>query len=385
MFVITLRFTSFGLGFCNSKYVVLMVLVCFVSIGCQHLAHRDNTPKSLVLVTEASHLRPLLESAFDSADLNLNLSIERTLKWYSSVSAEKLSLIGNPPITDEMINEGLIEIQRLLDTSDNGSEFADRVLNKFTFYRAAGDAQHGRVLFTAYFAPTYLASRTRSKEYCWPLYGDPSLVFDVTKMTRSELEELNLLDGHEIVWLSNELDAYLVQVNGSAQLSLVDGSVMCVAHTRTNEFPYQSIGKLLIEGGHASADEMSMQTIRRLHRSDRQLVSDLMQRNDRFVFFETIGCSEFPRSSLGITLTPEASVATDHSCFPSGGLALISTKVANIEGDQEPFDRLMINQDTGGAIKGAGRVDLYLGIGPEAGFRAGLQKSDGMLYYLVPK
>ncbi|MDG2054434.1 MAG: MltA domain-containing protein [Phycisphaerales bacterium] len=363
-----------------------MLLILGGTVSCQH---RQQYPVDLSAclkpIDDPMHLKPLLESAFVAAGPQIFVSIQRTLTWTGSDLASDHLSLDSSMIGAAATRQGLMEMRRALNESTSASSFADFVLEHFSIFQAIGNDGAGEVLFTAYFAPSYAASHKQGQQYQWPLYSEPSGSVDVTKLSRRELQHSGVLDGYEIAWLANELDAYLVHVNGSAELTMTDGSVMCVGHVRTNEFPYMSIGKRLIAEGYVSADKMSMQAIRRLHNKNPKAVSDMMVQNDRFVFFESIPSADFPRSALGIALTPEASFATDRSCFPPGGLGLISTTMPSSEGCLESFIRIMVDQDTGGAIQGPGRADIYLGIGAEAGARAGLQKSNGTLYYLLPK
>ena len=386
MFILSIWFLF--LLFCSRKKsgAVAILLILGGTVSCQH---RDqfsvDFSACLKPIDDPSQLKPLLEIAFVAAGPQLLVSIQRTLAWTASDLASGHLSVDSSMIGAEFTREGLMKMRLALDESTSASSFASFILEHFSIFQAIGNDGAGQVLFTAYFAPSYAASHKQCHQYQWPLYGDPSESVDVTKLSRRELQQSGVLDGYEIAWLANELDAYLVHVNGSAQLTMTDGSVMCVGHVRTNEFPYMSIGKRLIEDGYVSVDKMSMQAIRRLHNKMPQTVSDIMVKNDRFVFFESIPSADFPRSALGIALTPEASFATDRSCFPPGGLGLISTTMPSSEGCLESFVRIMVDQDTGGAIQGAGRADIYLGIGAEAGARAGLQKSNGTLYYLLPK
>lgn len=366
-------------------WVTFVALMLSGQVGCKHRAHGLQSPTDcLRQVADPHQLRSLFESAFEKSGAQLGQAIDRTITWSSSNRVKGYLPIGSPPITDETIRSGLLEMERILNEAESASDFADKLLNHFEIFQAVGMNGDGDVLFTAYFAPAYAASYNQSEQYPWPLYGDPSSIVDITKLTRRQLQGSKLLKGYEIAWLANELDAYLVHVNGSAQLMMDDGSIMCVGHVCTNEYQYASLGKMLIEGGHATAADMSMQEIRRIHEANADLVSELMKDNDRFVFFEPIEPSRFPRSALGIPLTPEVSLATDRACFPPGALVLVSTHVSSPDGQAEPFVRFMVDQDTGGAIQGAGRADIYLGIGAEAGGRAGLQRAQGSLYYLLP-
>ena len=141
----------------------------------------------------------------------------------------------------------------------------------------------------------------------------------------------------------------------------------------------------MIDAGLAVESEMSMQTIIDVYGREPAHVETLMRRNERFVYFQERPCDQWPRSGIGIVLTPEASVATDRALFPAGGVVLVETTVADGEGGRRPFRRFMLDQDRGGAITGPGRIDLYMGSGTAAGDVAGRQRHPGRLFYLVLK
>jgi len=145
----------------------------------------------------------------------------------------------------------------------------------------------------------------------------------------------------------------------------------------------QRLARLLVAEGLLPADAVSIAGIREVHARDPSRVEGLMRRNDRFVFFRTHDGEQWPRASLGMPLTPECSLATDKSIFPPGGMVLVVTTLPDGAGGQEPFCRLMLDQDSGGAIKGPGRADLYLGVGEDVGKIAGAQQALGELYYFL--
>ena len=110
-----------------------------------------------------------------------------------------------------------------------------------------------------------------------------------------------------------------------------------------------------------------------------------MLENDRFVFFSESSGNNWPKGSIGVALTPQASLAMDNTVFPLAGIFLVDTNIENAIGEQSRYVRLMLNQDTGGAIKGPGRADIYMGIGKQAGAIAGNLKSNGKLFYFLLK
>ena len=297
----------------------------------------------------------------------------------------------------DRVYRSLMRFRQLLAGARSPEALQASVLQEFDFYQSVGKDGQGTVGFTGYFEPTYAASRTPSPTYRYPLYRLPPNFgqWATPHPTRAQLEGADGLQGSqgklqglELVWLRDRLEAYLVQVQGSARLQLTDGSVMSVGVAGHTAYPYVSIGRALVEAGKFKLEEL---TLPRLIQYFRDYPADLdlyLPRNNRFIFFQTTGGAP-ATGSLGLPVTAERSIATDKSLMPPGAIAFIQTQfpVANAQGQLEaqPAARYVLDQDTGGAIRGAGRVDVFMGTGLQAGDRAGLINSTGQLYYLLLK
>ena len=258
------------------------------------------------------------------------------------------------------------------------------------------------MLFTGYYAPILNASLTPSSRFRVPLYERPAdLVTDpqtgkplgrkvadgslVPYYTRREIETAYILTGQELVWLENELDAYLVHVNGSAKLRMPDGSVMYVGYAGKTDRPYASLGQAMVEAGLLPRGGVTLPKIKTVFRRQPEKVHELMFRNENYVFFREYDGGTWPAGSLGLPVTAETSIATDKRIYPRGGVVLVDTQRTSFRGRQERFLRLMLDQDTGGAIEAPGRADLFMGIGPAAEILAGQQYAEGRLYYFFLK
>jgi membrane-bound lytic murein transglycosylase A len=301
-----------------------------------------------------------------------------------------------PGITRDRVRRSLLRFRELLKTSPNAETFQDAIRREFIFYRSIGDDNQGRVMFTGYFEPTFRASRTPNSTFRYPLYRKPSNFARWSKPhpTRAQLEGKNglgqtsSLRGSELVWLSDRLEAYLVHVQGSARLQMTDGTTMTVGFDGNTDYPYTSLGKELIKAGIFREDELTLPLLLDYLKKNPQDLDRYLPRNDRFIFFrETQGAPA--TGSIGVPVTPERSIATDKTLMPPGAIALIQTNIpyANSQGQLEmrTVSRYVLDQDTGSAIKGPGRVDIFLGSGQTAGDRAGLINNAGYLYYLLLK
>jgi membrane-bound lytic murein transglycosylase A len=264
-------------------------------------------------------------------------------------------------------------------------------------------------LITGYYEPLLHGSRAPSDEYRYPLYGVPEdlLIVDLGSLypqlqglrlrgklvgnrvvpyhDRARLDaDPELLQGAEILWVNSLVDVFFLHVQGSGRVRLDDGSTVAVGYAGQNGHPYQSIGRVLVEMGELDQDEVTMFTIRDWLKANPERLNEVLGKNPSYVFFqlkddETGG----PIGSLNVPLTPARSVAVDRSVIPLGAPVWLQTTLPDER--RSPFDRLMLAQDTGGAIKGHVRADVFWGHGEEAEIMAGLMKQQGRLFVLLPR
>lgn len=294
------------------------------------------------------------------------------------------------------VRRSLVRFRQLVVSSSTPIQLQAAVNREFAFYKSVGKDNQGTVQFTGYFEPVYAASRKQSAEYRYPLYRVPADLETWQKPypTRAQLEgedglgTKSLLRGRELVWLRDRLEAYLVQVQGSARLQLPDGKQMSIGVAGKTNYPYISIGKELVNDGKFPLEGLTLPVVIDYFRTNPAELDRYLPRNQRFIFFqETHGAPAM--GSIGVPVTPERSIATDKALMPPGALALIVAPIpfANGAGQLEArlVNRYVLDQDTGGAILGAGRVDIFMGTGARAGDRAGLISGTGELYYLLLK
>ena len=325
-------------------------------------------------------------------------AIDRSLKYLKTNSAA--TAYRNypvPGITRYRVIRSLERFRQLVRTAKTSADLAAKVKQEFIFYEAIGKDGKGTVDFTSYFEPTYRASRVPTAEYRYPLYKMPYKLaqWPQPHPTRAQLEGVDglqgsrgLLKGLELVWLRDRLEAYLVQVQGSARLQLTNGSTMSVGFAGKTNYPYTSLGKELVKDGKFTLEELSLPVLIQYLQENPQDLNRYLPRNNRFIFFrETYGAPA--TGSLGVPVAAERSIATDKSLMPPGALALIQTKLPYVNQNKAmeflQVSRYVLDQDTGSAIKGPGRVDIFMGTGETARKRAGLVNTPGKLYYLLLK
>jgi len=324
-------------------------------------------------------------------------SIDHSLRYLATpTAAAAYQNYPIPGITLARVRRSLVRFRQLLLTSSSPAELQAAVNREFEIYQSVGHDDQGTVLFTGYFEPIYAASRIPSAEYRYPLYRLPTNFNDwkTPHPTRADLEgvdgfgENSPLNGLELVWLRDRLQAFLIHVQGSARLQLPDGSVMTVGYAGKTDYPYTSVGRELVKDGKLPLEGLTLPVLIDYFRQFPSELDQYLPRNQSFVFFrETNGAPA--TGSLSVPVTAERSIATDKSLMPPGALALIQTRIPypNAQGQLESrwVSRYVLDQDTGSAIKGPGRVDIFMGTGILAGDRAGVIGGNGNLYYLLLK
>jgi membrane-bound lytic murein transglycosylase A len=305
-----------------------------------------------------------------------------------------------PGISHDRVQRSLIRFKQLLVAATSPQQFRASVLKEFVVYQSIGKDGQGTVDYTGYFEPIYRASRKPTATYRYPLFSKPEDLDRWPKPhpTRLELEGADgrgsaTLKGLELVWLADRLQAFLVQVQGSAKLRLTDGSLMTIGYAGKTDHDFVSLGRMLITDKKVAEDTVTLPIVLDYFKKNPAEVDRYVPRNPRYVFFKDTAGSP-PIGNLNQPVTADRSIATDRSVFPPGALALIQTKIPYPRSAKSaptpPYparlvNRFVLDQDTGGAIKGPGRVDIFLGTGPVAGDRAGLVNTPGQLFYFLVK
>ncbi len=261
-------------------------------------------------------------------------------------------------------------------------------------------------LLTGYYEPVLYGSTVKSERFRIPLYRRPDnlLIVDLASLypelkgkplrgrlvgnrvvpyfSRAEIDMRNPLSGSELLWVDDPVEAFLLQVQGSGRVRLTDGSEVAVGYADQNGHPYRSIGGRLIEIGALTREETTLARIREWIAAHPEETAQLLNTNPSYIFFsQRPATADGPTGSLGVPLTAERSAAVDATKIPLGVPLWIDTLLP----DGSVLQRLVLAQDTGGAIRGAARADLFIGQGVEAGRLAGEMKQKGRFYVLLPK
>ena len=265
--------------------------------------------------------------------------------------------------------------------------------------------ENGGGFLTGYYEPCVPASTVETEEFRWPIlarpsdlvtfgldaapFGFPKDISGARRLSDGSLVpypdraaiEAERLD--PVVWLRDAVEAFLIQVQGSAQVEFPDGRRARLAYDGRNGLPYTSIGRILIEAGEIAESAMSLTSLKAWLRQDGARGLATMRRNRSFVFFKLVDDFDAglgPIAGAGVPLTPLRSIAVDRAIWAYGLPFWIDAELPWVDDTPQPFRRLMIAQDTGSAIVGPARADLYFGSGDAAGARAGAIRHRGRVH-----
>jgi membrane-bound lytic murein transglycosylase A len=252
-----------------------------------------------------------------------------------------------------------------------------------TFFRPVLITDGTDPLFTGYYEPELTGSRVKTGKYRFPLYRRPDDAPTGQWLSRRELETSGILEdrGLEIAWLESPVEKFFLQIQGSGRIKLTDGSQLRVGYGGKNGHPYRSVGKELVRRGIFEEHQVSAQVIRRWVDENPQEGAELLHHNPSYVFFREVTrvpADKGPLGAMNRSITGGRSIAIDPEFVPLGAPVWLE------KDGKMPIRRLMVAQDTGSAVKGAQRADIFYGTGAEAGREAGRIRDGGRMVVLLP-
>lgn len=304
-----------------------------------------------------------------------------------------------------------LQICAAADKVDKDDVMAQRTFYEtwFTPYQVFNPDGTDTGLITGYYEPLLLGSRKRSERFAYPIYAPPEDMLEVDMgelypqfrgqrvrgrlqgkrvvpyFNRAEIDAgmASALQGRELFWVENPVELFFLQIQGSGRIELEDGTRVKIGYADQNGHPYASTGRKLIDMGELKPEEASMQGIKNWADKNPERLSIVLGHNPSYVFFRELPDTlSAPLGALGVPLTNEYSIAVDQRTIPLGVPVFLSTTHPNTN---DPLNRLMFAQDTGGAIKGAVRADFFWGFGEYAAVRAGSMRQSGRMWVLFPK
>lgn len=345
---------------------------------------------------------------------DLDLAILQSLAYLKSRPPGQKFLLGTQEISAQEMVSSLDLFLEILQNNSDGKSREHQIKTQFDLVRIVRNNTPLPLLITGYYEPSLQGSRYSSSRFRYPVYRLPDdlLIINPRKFspqltgqkwvgrimgkevipyyTRQEIDQEGRLTGKnfEILWVDDPLKLFFLHIQGSGEVVLEDGSMVKLGYQGTNGHPYFALGKELIQRGIIRPEELSLQSIYTYLQGHPQEQQALMNLNPSYIFFKEVRGG--PYGSLGRPLTPGRSVAMDFKIFPPAGLAWLKgvQPTVNDQGQIQswrPLGRWVLIQDSGGAIKGPSRLDLFWGNGLEAEIAAGHLRHQGAIYLLLKK
>jgi len=350
------------------------------------------------------------EAMLDDLDLSsLKKAIGVSIQYYRSRGAEETYCLRNRCYSSAEMIASLESFLRIMISDLPAAAKLKAIREEFEIVAADED-----IVFTGYYEPILKGSLKRTEHCRYPLYRTPEetvvvrldrfqgtysqgrLIGRLEKgevlphFSRRQIDSEGVLAGRglEIAWVDNPVDLFSLHIQGSGKIRLADGRQVAVNYAQSNGRPFRGLTGMMAARGLLAEGERSYEQMKRVLLDRPGERQELMNYNERYIFFRIV--PEGPLGALGLTLVPGRSIATDFDLYPKGALAMIETRkpVFDDEGriiSWQPFSRLVLNHDTGAAIKGPGRVDLFCGTGPAAERTAGAMKEKGRMFFILKR
>lgn len=373
----------------------------------------DVTAKTSLEAVSWSEAPPALFQ--DRATHSWAEALDQSALYYRRLPPKQIFYFGSTEITAAALAKACAELAEVA-RHEEGERLRAVLQQRFQLFRSVGNSEWD-VLVTGYYEPLLHGSLTRSKRYNYPIYRRPpdlsvskpgttgrpniyrlakgkALPYYSRKQIDSHLvspKQLGSLakKGLELLWVDSALDAFFLHIQGSGRVQLENGQIIRLGYDSANGHAYVPIGRILIDEGKISREEMTMPRLRQWLLDHPEEQQRLFFANPSYVFFRELQGDAV--GNINVPLTALRSIATDHRLFPKGAPAILATTAPVFAEDGksvtgwQPDVRWVVNQDTGGAIRGAGRVDLFVGFGENVEYRAGVMKQvDSQLYFIAP-
>ncbi|MCD6186446.1 MAG: MltA domain-containing protein [Deltaproteobacteria bacterium] len=396
----------------TAQFFVFILIVALIISGCKSV----DTTKDF-FETPVLQKLPLAKYPDFTDDLEytgLTKGIEQSLLYLAKIPPDREFVFGNDRFSAAYMIESFKYFLSFIKTKPLKNELKNFIKLHYSVYKSRGSETDGNILVTGYYEPILNGSLTRNEEYIYSVYSRPvDLVtvnlslfssgfkgkkivgrftnntllpyYDRKNIEKGVIPEENVT---VLAWVKDPVDLFFLHIQGSGKIRFADGTTINVHYHATNGRPYRSIGRLLIDEGKIPKSVMSMQKIREYLHQYPEEIDEVLNYNPSYIFFKTE--EESPIGFLGVKLVAGRSIALDRTLFPLGAMAFIETEKPLIDDSGKvcawtDCKRFVFNHDTGGAIKGSARTDLFWGSGIYAEIAAGHMKQNGKLYFLILK
>ncbi len=407
VFVLCFTLAKNGLNMLQYRKISIIIIFILLFNSCKTVQEKDK----YYFKKEDWDDAPINEG--DNKKETLITSLEKNIQWLTKKSNSSYFQLKDIKFSTESY---LCSSKKLLESLKNNENILLSLKNNFDLYKVYSDDNQD-ILYTGYYIPVAEASEKHSKIYQTPVYKTPPDLVSVYLQdfnpiykgkvlrgrvqknqlipywTREEIVDKEVLSRKnlEIAWVKNKVDLFFIEIQGSGLLTFENGKKKYIHYSSQNGRDYSPIGALLFKEGHLEKSKITMQSIREWLEKNPNEKSRVLNYNKSFVFFSLE--NDGPYGNINVKLTEERSIAADQSIYPAGTLTLLDFKMppslkteTNLQDLQpEQFRQLAFVQDTGGAIKGAQRIDVFWGEGNHAGEIAGVTQQNGNIFILVPK
>ena len=392
-------------------YKALCLLIIFFAVFLAACDRTAPTGTALPMTPVPLDDWPALGDDIDPA--GLLAALEQSLIYLKRLPPEKDFVYGQDTYSAAHLIKSLEIFAQRFRQLGPGLELTKSLKQDFVLYTASGREGSGEALCTGYYEPMLSGSSEWSERYLWPVYAWPDDLIDVDLglfdedlagrrlkgrvqdqrlvpyYTRNEIDRDKVLAARnlELFWIDDPIALFFLHVQGSGRIQLPDGTTVRLGYAGANGRKYRSIGRLMMDQGLIAPENMSMQSIRVWLESHPDQMAEILDHNQSYVFFKIN--EKGPMGNINVPLTPGRSVALDHLIFPKGALGWLQTRLPTVRSGEvtgwREATRFVLVQDTGGAIKGPGRIDLFFGHGPDQEAAAGRMKEKARLYFPVLK
>ena len=390
------------------KYLFLAILLLLLP-ACQDEEVKITTPQQAMKIVPPADW-PLLEDDMDIQ--SLTAAAAYSLDYLARRPPDEVIVYGPHTYRPAELARAWQRVLELRQLHPQPQDFTGALKSEFMLLQAVGqNGKDGNVLFTGYYEPIIAGRLQAEAGFSQPLYAVPDdmLTVDLSlfgqdlparrlvgRIQGSRLvpypdREAIDFDGvinqsaKALAYIADPVDAFFMHIQGSGQIVLKDGQHIRIGYAAQNGHPYRSIGALLIREGHMPSHEMSMQNLKAWLSANPEQRRRILSQNPSYIFFRLLPAEGGPSGAYGRPVTAGRSIAYDRGLFPPMGLAFIKGSRPGPDNEDVGLSRLVWGQDTGGAIKGPGRLDLFFGSGEKAGLMAGRMKHIGQMYFLAPK
>lgn len=393
---------------------IRLIAVCCLIVGCASEKPASKPPASAPVVMAAVSFEEIPRFEDDIAYDGLVHAIDESLIYLGKLDVNRELVFGDDKFTVAHVIESLSRFSDYIAKKPTAKSLQHWLETHYTIYRAGGRSTDGQVLFTGYYEPFLNGRLKKDAVFRYPIYTLPKDLVRIDlgkfdekwagqKITgrmvnnqflpypdRRVIDQDVVLKGvaDVLAWVDDPVALFFLHIQGSGRIYLADGNSINVHYHGSNGRSYRSIGRDLIDQGKIPREKMSMQAIRDYLEHHPDEMETILYANPSYVFFKLEETG--PLGNLGRPLSPGRSIALDRHIFPPAVIGFVATEKPLLDAEGKiakwiPMRRFVVNQDTGGAIKGPGRADLFWGNGPYAEQAAGHFKQMGELYFLVLK